>query len=127
MTRLLFQLGLRSSGRTPGPVAVRLISISGPSWRYPPGWVGEVYHTLEGRRSANPLRSVNRVTKPHGTVAMDLDLNRYDVEHVCTAHSKMSTKEWQDIYFSRAPDGPPSRAAASDRRIREGRWAIHTG
>ncbi len=31
-------------------------------------------------------------------VAMDLDLNRYDVEHVCTAHSKMSTKEWQDIY-----------------------------
>ena len=30
---------------------------------------------------------------------MDLDLNRYDVEHVCTAHSKMSTKEWQDIYF----------------------------
>jgi hypothetical protein len=29
---------------------------------------------------------------------MDLDLNRYDVEHVCTAHSKMSTKEWQDIY-----------------------------
>src|SRR5258705_9531461 len=31
-------------------------------------------------------------------VAMDSDLNRYDVEHVCTAHSKMSTKEWQDIY-----------------------------
>jgi tRNA A37 methylthiotransferase MiaB len=31
-------------------------------------------------------------------VAMDLDLNRYDVEHVCTAHSKMSKKEWQDIY-----------------------------
>jgi Radical SAM superfamily len=31
-------------------------------------------------------------------VAMDPDLNRYDVEHVCTAHSKMSTKEWQDIY-----------------------------
>lgn len=31
-------------------------------------------------------------------VAMDSDLNRYDVEHVCTAHSKMSKKEWQDIY-----------------------------
>jgi radical SAM superfamily enzyme YgiQ (UPF0313 family) len=31
-------------------------------------------------------------------VAMDLDLNRYDVEHVCTAHSKMSQNEWQDIY-----------------------------
>jgi tRNA A37 methylthiotransferase MiaB len=31
-------------------------------------------------------------------VAMDPDLNRYDVEHVCTAHSKMSQKEWQDIY-----------------------------
>ena len=31
-------------------------------------------------------------------VAMDSDLNRYDVEHVCTAHPKMSQKEWQDIY-----------------------------
>ena len=31
-------------------------------------------------------------------IAMDLDLNRYDVEHVCTAHSKMSKNEWQDIY-----------------------------
>jgi radical SAM superfamily enzyme YgiQ (UPF0313 family) len=31
-------------------------------------------------------------------VAMAPDLNKYDVEHVCTAHSKMSQKEWQDIY-----------------------------
>ncbi len=31
-------------------------------------------------------------------VAMDPDLNRYDVEHVCTAHSRMSRKEWQDVY-----------------------------
>jgi hypothetical protein len=31
-------------------------------------------------------------------VAMDPDLNKYDVEHVCTAHSRMSAKEWQDIY-----------------------------
>lgn len=31
-------------------------------------------------------------------IAMDPDLNRYDVEHVCTAHSRMSRKEWQDIY-----------------------------
>jgi radical SAM superfamily enzyme YgiQ (UPF0313 family) len=31
-------------------------------------------------------------------VAMDPDLNRYDVEHVCTAHRKMSMNEWQDIY-----------------------------
>jgi radical SAM superfamily enzyme YgiQ (UPF0313 family) len=31
-------------------------------------------------------------------ISMDADLNRYDVEHVCTAHSKMSPKEWQDIY-----------------------------
>jgi hypothetical protein len=29
---------------------------------------------------------------------MDADLNKYDVEHVCTAHSKMSMEEWQDIY-----------------------------
>jgi hypothetical protein len=31
-------------------------------------------------------------------VAMDGDLNKYDVEHVCTAHSRMSATEWQDIY-----------------------------
>jgi radical SAM superfamily enzyme YgiQ (UPF0313 family) len=31
-------------------------------------------------------------------VAMDADLNRYDVEHVCTAHSKMSKAEWEAIY-----------------------------
>ena len=31
-------------------------------------------------------------------VAMDPDLNIYDVEHVCTGHAKMSRKEWEDIY-----------------------------
>ncbi|MBZ0215899.1 MAG: hypothetical protein K8F25_05055, partial [Fimbriimonadaceae bacterium] len=31
-------------------------------------------------------------------VAMDPDLNKYDTEHVCTAHPLMSGKEWQDIY-----------------------------
>jgi radical SAM superfamily enzyme len=31
-------------------------------------------------------------------VVMEPDLNKYDVEHVCTAHSKMSNEEWQDIY-----------------------------
>ncbi|MBY2987129.1 B12-binding domain-containing radical SAM protein [Rhizobium leguminosarum] len=31
-------------------------------------------------------------------VDMDADLNIYDVEHVCTAHPKMSKQEWEDIY-----------------------------
>jgi radical SAM superfamily enzyme YgiQ (UPF0313 family) len=31
-------------------------------------------------------------------VAMDPDLNNYDLEHVCTAHSKMSKQEWDSIY-----------------------------
>ncbi|MGE0503037.1 MAG: radical SAM protein [Rhizobiaceae bacterium] len=31
-------------------------------------------------------------------VAMDPDLNIYDVEHVCTAHPKMSKAEWEAIY-----------------------------
>jgi radical SAM superfamily enzyme YgiQ (UPF0313 family) len=31
-------------------------------------------------------------------VEMDADLNIYDVEHVCTAHAKMSKREWEDIY-----------------------------
>jgi Radical SAM superfamily len=31
-------------------------------------------------------------------VAMDADLNVYDLEHVCTEHPKMSRQEWQAIY-----------------------------
>ena len=31
-------------------------------------------------------------------VAMDPDLNNYDVEHVCTAHPKMSRQAWEAIY-----------------------------
>jgi len=31
-------------------------------------------------------------------VAVSPDLNIYDTEHVCTAHSVMSSKEWRDIY-----------------------------
>jgi hypothetical protein len=34
----------------------------------------------------------------NGGVAMESDLNNYDAEHVCTAHPKMSAKEWQAIY-----------------------------
>ena len=32
-------------------------------------------------------------------VEMDADLNKYDVEHVCTAHPKMSKAEWEAIYL----------------------------
>ena len=31
-------------------------------------------------------------------VAMDPDMNRYDAEHVVTAHPKMTRKEWEEIY-----------------------------
>jgi hypothetical protein len=31
-------------------------------------------------------------------VAMDPDLNVYDVEHVCTAHPTMSREEWMEFY-----------------------------
>ncbi|TDQ33842.1 radical SAM family protein [Phyllobacterium brassicacearum] len=31
-------------------------------------------------------------------VEMDPDLNIYDVEHVCTAHARMSKREWENIY-----------------------------
>ncbi len=31
-------------------------------------------------------------------VEMDADLNIYDVEHVCTAHARMSKREWEAIY-----------------------------
>ena len=31
-------------------------------------------------------------------IEMEKDLNKYDVEHVCTAHSRMGKEEWQRIY-----------------------------
>ena len=31
-------------------------------------------------------------------VVMDTDLNRYDVEHVCTGHARMSREQWEAIY-----------------------------
>jgi radical SAM superfamily enzyme YgiQ (UPF0313 family) len=31
-------------------------------------------------------------------VWMDSDMNKYDVEHVTTAHSQMSAESWQDVY-----------------------------
>ena len=31
-------------------------------------------------------------------VAMDKDLNKYDIEHACTPHPKMTTAEWQQAY-----------------------------
>ena len=31
-------------------------------------------------------------------VPMDPDMNRYDLEHVCTAHGRMTPQEWQGVY-----------------------------
>jgi radical SAM superfamily enzyme YgiQ (UPF0313 family) len=31
-------------------------------------------------------------------VAMDADMNRYDIEHVVTAHPKMSREAWENVY-----------------------------
>ena len=31
-------------------------------------------------------------------VPMDPDINKYDLEHVCTAHPKMSKAEWEKVY-----------------------------
>ena len=31
-------------------------------------------------------------------VWMDPDMNKYDLEHVCTGHEKMSAEEWQAVY-----------------------------
>ncbi len=33
-------------------------------------------------------------------VPVDPDLNKYDLNHVCTAHSKMSKKEWEHAYLT---------------------------
>jgi radical SAM superfamily enzyme YgiQ (UPF0313 family) len=32
-------------------------------------------------------------------VPVDPDLNKYDLNHVCTAHARMSKKEWEQVYI----------------------------
>jgi hypothetical protein len=34
----------------------------------------------------------------HDGVWMDADMNKYDTEHVCTGHPRMTPAAWQDIY-----------------------------
>ena len=36
----------------------------------------------------------------HAGVPVDPDLNKYDLNHVCTAHSKMSKEEWEHAYVT---------------------------
>ena len=31
-------------------------------------------------------------------VAMERDMNKYDLEHVCTAHGRMTSEDWQSVY-----------------------------
>ena len=31
-------------------------------------------------------------------VAMEPDMNKYDLEHICTAHGRMTPEEWQSVY-----------------------------
>ena len=31
-------------------------------------------------------------------IPMDRDMNNYDLEHICTAHARMSREEWHDVY-----------------------------
>ena len=33
-----------------------------------------------------------------GNIAMDRDMNKYDLEHICTEHSRMTKDEWQGVY-----------------------------
>jgi hypothetical protein len=42
--------------------------------------------------------SEDHQTLHRGGVGMDSDMNKYDLEHVTTAHSQMSAEAWQDIY-----------------------------
>jgi hypothetical protein len=42
--------------------------------------------------------SADHLTLARRGVEMDPDMNRYDLEHVTTAHPRMSAKQWQEAY-----------------------------
>ena len=49
-------------------------------------------HARKGQRFAS------RGLKTPSQCAMEQDMNQYDLEHVCTGHSRMSQADWQGVY-----------------------------
>jgi radical SAM superfamily enzyme YgiQ (UPF0313 family) len=88
-----------------------IMTLAGYILGFPADTPGSIRHDIEILKRELPIDIVeffcltplpgseDHQTLWKSSVPMDADLNNYDLEHVCTSHSKMSPKEWQDIYL----------------------------
>ena len=90
--------------------AHRVITYAGYILGFPNDTVDSIVHDIEIIKKELPVDilefffltplpgSEDHQTLVRQGVALDPDLNRYDLNHVCTAHSKMSRQEWERAY-----------------------------
>jgi radical SAM superfamily enzyme YgiQ (UPF0313 family) len=90
--------------------AHKVITYAGYILGFPGDTVDSIVHDIEIIKKELPVDilefffltplpgSEDHQTLVRNGVALDPDLNRYDLNHVCTAHSKMSRQEWERAY-----------------------------
>ncbi|HEX8619303.1 MAG TPA: radical SAM protein, partial [Thermoanaerobaculia bacterium] len=90
--------------------AHRVITYAGYILGFPNDTVESIVHDIEIIKRELPVDllefffltplpgSEDHQTLVKNGVALDPDLNRYDLNHVCTAHPKMSRDEWERAY-----------------------------
>jgi radical SAM superfamily enzyme YgiQ (UPF0313 family) len=90
--------------------AVRVITYAGYILGFPNDTPESIRHDIEIIKKELPVDllefffltplpgSEDHQTLVKNGVAVDADMNRYDLNHVCTAHPKMSRSEWESAY-----------------------------
>ncbi|HYO76839.1 MAG TPA: radical SAM protein [Thermoanaerobaculia bacterium] len=90
--------------------AHRVITYAGYILGFPNDTVDSIVHDIEIIKKELPVDilefffltplpgSEDHQTLVRKGVALDADLNRYDLNHVCTAHPRMSREEWERAY-----------------------------
>ena len=94
----------------------RVITYAGYIPGFPNDTVESIRHDIEIIKNELPVDllefffltplpgSADHLTLHRAGVAMDADMNRYDLNHACAPHAKMSRAEWERAYY---PPGRP--------------------
>ncbi|HVZ10248.1 B12-binding domain-containing radical SAM protein [Rhodopila sp.] len=90
--------------------AVGIITFCGYILGFPEDTVESIRHDIETLKRELPVDcleffiltplpgSEDHQKLTRGNVPMNTDMNQYDLEHVCTAHARMSEAEWEGVY-----------------------------
>ena len=90
--------------------AVGIITFCGYILGFPEDTTGSIEHDIEMLKRELPVDcleffvltplpgSEDHQKLARSGIAMEPDMNKYDLEHVCTAHGRMTPNEWQGVY-----------------------------